>query len=50
MPCYTAQVAVAVAAVIVVALVTISIDAQGITLERAVVVDGPTLFPRARSC
>jgi len=43
---YAAQVAVAIASLVaaLVVLVTVSVDAQGITLERAVVIDGPALF------
>jgi NADH-quinone oxidoreductase subunit N len=43
---YAAQVGLAVATLVaaLVVLVTVSVDAQGVTLERAVVVDGPTLF------
>jgi hypothetical protein len=43
---YAAQVTVAIASLVaaLVVLVTVSVDAQGITLERAVVIDGPALF------
>ena len=43
---YAAQVGVALVSLVAafVVLVTISVDAQGLTLERAVVIDGPALF------